>query len=72
MEQVTHIPGIKTSHKVISLACRAQHGDGAIDLALEDIKTSYKQAMRSCVNKKATFHVVLAVDHTGGIDEADH
>jgi hypothetical protein len=71
MANSTHIPGIKASHKVISFNCRAVHGDKAIDMALAEIKTRYKNVMGAESNHRANIHIMLTVDRTGENDEID-
>lgn len=59
----TQIPGIKTCEMIVSQTCRKTHGEtGALDIAIEQMKGKYWEALSYEANKNATLRFVLTID----------
>jgi hypothetical protein len=71
MNDETKIAGTKSSHQMITPACRSGRGiDGAFIEAVARVRKSYEQYAGSKSNDEVTWHIVLVREEGSQIEEA--
>lgn len=59
----TQISGIKACEMIVSQTCRDNHGETvALDIAIQEMKRKYWEALSFEANENATLRFVLTID----------